>query len=126
MVRTYAKVVGVVVILIGVVGLIAGEAPLLGLVNVEIAEDVVHLLTGGLLAAVGFGVRDTNVVRTVVGVIGVIYLLVGLLGFFAPGLFGLLPAHGYSVVDNLIHLVLGILGIGVAWVVKEPARTRTA
>ncbi len=124
MVRTYAKVVGVVVILIGVVGLIAGEAPLFGVVNIEIGEDVVHLLTGGLMAAVGFGVRDTGVVRTVVGVIGVIYLLVGVLGFVVPDLFGLLPAHGYSVVDNLIHLVLGILGIAVAWLVRDPARVR--
>jgi hypothetical protein len=126
MVRTYAKVVGVVIILIGIVGLIAGEEPLLGLVNIEIAEDVVHLLTGGAMAAVGFGARDTGVVRTVVGVLGVIYLVVGLLGFVAPGLFGLLPAHGYSIVDNLIHLVLGVLGIVVAWVVKDPARARVA
>ena len=126
MVRTYAKVVGIVIILIGVVGVIAGEEPLLGLVNIEIGEDVVHLLTGGVMAGVGFGVRDTRVVRTVVGVIGVIYLLVGVLGFVAPGLFGLLPAHGYSAVDNVIHLVLGILGITVAWVVKDTARTRAA
>jgi len=126
MVRKYAQVVGIVIILIGVVGLIAGEKPLLGLVNIEIGEDIVHLLTGGVMAAVGFGVRDINIVRTVVGVIGVIYLLVGVLGFVAPGLFGLLPAHGYSVVDNCIHLVLGILGITVAWVVKDPARTRAA
>ncbi|MDQ4010102.1 MAG: DUF4383 domain-containing protein [Actinomycetota bacterium] len=126
MVRTYAKVVGIVVILIGVVGLIAGEAPLFGLVNIEIAEDVVHLLTGGILAAVGFGVRDTNVVRTVVGVIGVVYLLVGILGFVASRLFGLLPVYGYSVVDNLIHLVLGVLGIAAAWLATDTARRRTA
>ncbi len=126
MVRTYAKVVGIVVILIGVVGLIAGEAPLFGLVNIEIAEDVVHLLTGGILAAVGFGVRDTNVVRTVVGVIGVVYLLVGILGFVASRLFGLLPVYGYSVVDNLIHLVLGVLGIAAAWLATDTARQRTA
>ncbi|MDQ3152592.1 MAG: DUF4383 domain-containing protein [Actinomycetota bacterium] len=126
MVRTYAKVIGIVIILIGVVGLIAGEEPLLGLVNIEVAEDVVHLLTGGVMAAVGFGVRDTGVVRTVVGVLGVVYLLVGVLGFVTPGLLGLLPAHGYSVVDNLIHLTLGVLGIVVAWVVKDPARARAA
>lgn len=126
MVRTYAKVVGIVIILIGVVGLVAGEAPLFGLVNIEIAEDVIHLLTGGVMAAAGFGVRDTNVVRTVVGVIGVLYLLVGVLGFVAPGLFGLLPAHGYSVVDNLIHLVLGVLGVAVAWAVRDTVRGRAA
>jgi hypothetical protein len=126
MVRTYAKVVGIVIILVGVVGLIAGEEPLLGLFNIEIAEDIVHLLTGGIMAAVGFGVRDTNVVRTVVGVIGVVYLLVGVLGFLAPGLFGLLPAHGYSLADNLLHLVLGVLGVAVAWLIPTTARQRIA
>jgi len=124
MVRTYAKVAGVVIILIGVVGLIAGEEPLFGAVNIEISEDFVHLITGGLMAAVGFGVRDTAVVRTVVGGIGVVYLLVGVLGFVVPDLFGLLPAHGYSVVDNMIHLVLGVLGVAVAWLVRDPAPAR--
>lgn len=125
MVRTYAKVVGIVIILIGVVGLIAGEEPLLGLFNIEIGEDVVHLLTGGVMAGVGFGVRDISLVRTVVGVIGVVYLLVGVTGFVAPELFGLLPAHGYSVADNVLHLALGVLGIAVAWLVKDTA-LRTA
>jgi hypothetical protein len=33
-----------------------------------------------------------------------------MLGFVVPYLFGLLP-HGYSMVDNVIRLVLGILGL---------------
>ncbi len=126
MARTYAGVVGVVVILIGVVGLIAGEKPLLGLVNIDILEDIIHLVTGGLLAYVGFGQQDEGLARSVVGGLGAVYLLVGVLGFVAPGLFGLLPAHGYSVVDNLIHLVLGVLGVAVAWAVRDTVRGRAA
>ncbi len=41
-------------------------------------------------------------------------VLVGILGFIAPALFGLLP-HGYSIVDNLIHLTAGVLSIAVAF-----------
>ena len=37
--RTYAKVVGVVIVLIGVGGLILGEQSLLGVLNIDIAED---------------------------------------------------------------------------------------
>ena len=70
MARTYAGVVGVVIILIGVVGLLAGEQPLLGLVNIDIVEDLVHLLTGGLLAYVSFGQRDEGLARNVVGGLG--------------------------------------------------------
>lgn len=112
-VRTYAGIVGVVVILIGVVGLLLGERSVLVLLNVDLLEDVTHLVTGGLLAYVGFGQRDVQIARGVVGGLGVIYLLVGVLGFIVPMLFGLLP-HGYSIVDNLIHLALGAASIAVA------------
>ncbi len=124
MARMYAGVVGVVVILIGVVGLIAGEKPLLGLVNIDILEDIIHLVTGGLLAYVGFGQQDEGLARSVVGGLGAVYLLVGVLGFIIPMLFGLLP-NGYSIVDNIIHLTLGVLGIAVAVSSRGSATART-
>ncbi len=124
MARTYAGVIGVVVILIGVVGLIAGEKPLLGLVNIDILEDIIHLVTGGLLAYVGFGQQDEGLARSVVGGLGAVYLLVGVLGFIIPMLFGLLP-NGYSIVDNIIHLTLGVLGIAVAFSSRGSATART-
>ena len=123
MARTYAGIVGVTVILIGVVGLIAGEQPLFGLVNIDIVEDLVHLLTGGLLAYVGLGQRDEGLARGVVGGLGVVYLLVGVLGFIVPMLLGLLP-HGYSIVDNIIHLTLGVAGIAVAFSSRGGAPAR--
>jgi hypothetical protein len=123
MARTYAGIVGVVIILIGVVGLLAGEEPLLGLVNIDIVEDLVHLLTGGLLAYVGFGQRDEGLARNVVGGLGAVYLLVGLLGFFVPMLLGLIP-HGFSVVDNIIHLVLGVASLAVAFSSRGGAPAR--
>ena len=124
LVRTYAGIVGVVIILIGIVGLLLGEQPLLGFVNIDILEDIIHLVTGGLLAYVGFGQRDEGLARNVVGGLGVIYLLVGVLGFVIPMLFGLLP-HGYSIVDNIIHLVLGVAGIAVAFSSRGGATAST-
>ena len=124
LVRTYAGIVGVVIILIGVLGLLLGEQSLLGLVNIDVLEDIVHLATGGLLAYVGFGQRDVGLARSVVGGLGVVYLLVGVIGFIIPFLFGLLP-HGYSVVDNIIHLTLGALGVAVAFLKGGGATART-
>src|SRR5919107_3538003 len=109
-VRTYAQVVGVVLLLLGVLGLLLGDGLLLGLVNIDIVEDIIHLITGGLFAYVGFGQRDEGVARTVVLALSVIYALVGLLGFVVPDMLGLLQ-HGYTVGDNLVHLALGILGL---------------
>ena len=124
MVRAYAGIVRVSLILIGVVGLLLGERSLLGVLNIDILEDVTHLVTGGLLAYVGFGQRDEGLARSVVGGLGVIYLLVGVLGFIAPALFGLLP-HGYTIVDNLIHLAAGFLSIAVAFA-SRPGTTAEA
>jgi hypothetical protein len=112
--RIFAQVVGVVLLLLGIGGLLLGDGLLVGLLNIDIGEDIVHILTGGILAYVGFGQRDQNVARSVVGVLGVVYLLVGLLGFVLPFMFGLVPS-GYTIGDNLVHLALGALGIVVGF-----------
>ena len=97
-----------------------GERLLLGILNIDFLEDAVHVLTGGLLAYVGFGRTDLAFARNVVLGLGVIYLLVGLFGFVAPTLFGLLP-DGYTVFDNLLHLALGALSIAVALFARSGA-----
>jgi hypothetical protein len=104
--RIYAQIIGVVLLLVGVVGLVLGDQVWLGILNIDIVEDIVHLLTGGLLAYVGFGRTDPAVTRTVVGVLGIVYLVVGVLGFVVPMMFGLIP-NSYTVFDNLLHLALG-------------------
>jgi len=114
--RLYAKVVGVTIVLIGIGGVLLGEKSLFGVLNIDIAEDAVHLVTGGLMAGVGFRGSD-SAVRSVVGGLGVVYLLVGVLGFVVPDLFGLLPHEYKFVLDDLIHLSLGVLGITVGFFV---------
>ena len=112
--RLYAKVVGVIIVFLGVGGVLLGEKSLFGVLNIDLAEDVIHRVTGGLRVGVGFRGSE-RAVRSVVGGLGVVYLLVGVLGFFVPDLFGLLP-HGYhTVLDNLIHLSLGVLGVAVGF-----------
>ena len=120
-VRTYAQILGVVLVLTGILGLVLGERLLLGILNIDLLEDIVHLATGGLLAYVGFARVDDGLARTVVGVLGVIYLVVGIVGFIVPSMFGLLP-DGYTVFDNLLHLALGVLSIAVAWLLQPGPR----
>jgi hypothetical protein len=122
--RIYAQIIGVVLVLVGVVGLVLGDQVWLGILNIDIVEDIVHLITGGLLAYVGFGRVDQGLTRMVVGVLGIIYLVVGLLGFVVPMIFGLIP-HGYTIFDNLLHLALGVLSIALAWFVGGARRVRT-
>ncbi len=116
--RQYARIVGSLIVLLGIVGLFAGEGQLFGLINIDIAEDIIHLGTGGLMVYVGFGQSDVSLARTVVGGLGVIYLLVGIVGFIDNNVFGLFPS-GYSLADNIVHLLLGLLGIGVGWLLTS-------
>lgn len=124
--RMYAKVVGIALLLTAVVGFIAGdpEDGLLGLLNVDIVEDIVHLGSGALLAYVGFSAAN-SAVKTVVTALGIVYLLVGILGFVDAELFGLIP-HEYNLADNILHLALGALALFAvsASAAKEKAGTR--
>lgn len=110
--RTYGQVIGVVLLALGVVGLLSGDQ-FLGLINIEIIEDVVHLAIGAVLLYVGFMLKDAAMGRSIVTVVGATLLLVGVIGFVSPSLFGLLPKVGYNIVDNVVHLVLGALGVYV-------------
>jgi hypothetical protein len=116
--RVYATVTGASVVLIGIIGLLLGDQSLFGVLNIDLAEDAIHLVSGGALLAAGLLAQE-RVVRSVVGVIGVVYLAVGLLAFATPRMFGLIP-HGYeTVLDNLIHLTLGVLGIVIGFVLPS-------
>ncbi len=122
-IRTYAQILGIVLILVGIVGLLVGEGLLLGILNSDVVEDIVHILTGGLLAYVGFGRLDLGAARSVVAAFGVVYLLVGILGFILPNLFGLIPS-GYTVFDDLLHLVLGVLSLVIVFTQPDTAAAR--
>ncbi len=111
--RRYAQIIGVVLILVGILGLVLGNELFLGILNIDIVEDIVHLITGGIYSYVGFGRTDLATARNVVLALGVIYLVVGILGFVVPMMFGLIP-HGYTIFDDLLHLALGVLGLAVA------------
>jgi hypothetical protein len=112
--KRFAQILGVVLILVGLVGLVLGDQVWLGILNVDIVEDIVHLATGGLLAYVGFSQMDLSTARGVVLALGVVYLVVGILGFVVPMMFGLIP-HGYTIFDDLLHLALGVLSLAVAF-----------
>jgi hypothetical protein len=64
----------VVLILVGLVGLVLGDRVWLGILNVDIVEDIVHLATGGLLAYVGFSRLDLSTASSVVLALGIVYL----------------------------------------------------
>ena len=119
--RTYAQIAGVVLLIAGVLGLVIGNT-IFGAFNSDPLEDIIHIVTGGILAYVGFMLRDNATVRTVVGALGVVYLVVGVLGFVSPTLFGLTPTR-VTLLDNILHLALGVISIAVAWLIGRETET---
>src|SRR5262245_17090914 len=96
--RFLTKLVGIILVLTGIVGLALGDELLFGLLNIDLVEDIIHLLTGALLTYAAFRSAEDQL-RLIVGVLGVLSFGAGVLGFFLPTLFGLIP-HTYTIVDN--------------------------
>ncbi len=134
-IRTATLIVGVVFLLVGVLGFVPGitnhfdtitfaghdsQAKLLGIFQVSILHNIVHLLFGvvGIAAA-----RTASASRSYLIVGGVIYLVLWIYGLVIDKSSGanFVPVNN---ADNWLHFVLGVgmIGLGVALA----RRTRTA
>ncbi len=105
---------GVVFVVMGLLGFV--NDPVLGVFEVDILHNVIHILSGVLaLAAVGMGV---DMMRLYAKVFGVIYGLVGLVGFVMPGdmILGLFEAN---LADDLLHVALAAVFLYVGFIMKE-------
>ena len=120
-VKTYCQVSGVVLLLLGVLGVLGIGIPGFLSVN-EPTEMALHFITGGLAAWAGFTTGGySSFAKTYAQVFGVIYLLLGIVGFIAPNL--PLGIH-LDLACNLAHLVLGAWGAYVGFMVKPMAMAR--
>jgi len=124
MAKTFALVLGVVMLLIGILGYVMNPSGglLLGIFAVDAPHNLIHVVTGiaGLAAAfMGWA-------RLFCQAFGVIYLLVGVLGFVATNSAGMLLGIMHNnMADNLLHLVIGGAAAFVGFVAdKAPVAAR--
>ncbi|MFC4425456.1 DUF4383 domain-containing protein [Deinococcus navajonensis] len=136
MVRTFARVAGIIYLLVGLVGFIPGllspptgpdlavdafHGRLLGLFPVNLVHNLVHLAIGlwGLSAARSLG-ASVGFARG----LAVLYALLGVMGLI-PGLntmFGLAPIHGNDV---WLHFGTALIAAYFGWGVARTDRVRT-
>ncbi|HEY0417423.1 MAG TPA: DUF4383 domain-containing protein [Gaiellaceae bacterium] len=132
--QTLATAVGATFLLVGILGFIPGitthygdisfaghdsGAKLLGIFQVSILHNIVHLLFGivGLALA-----RAADTARTYLVGGGVVYLALWVLGIVGGG--DWIPVN---TADNWLHFILGIGMIGLGFVAgRETARAATA
>jgi hypothetical protein len=133
-VQSLAALVGAVFLAVGVLGFIPGitthwgdmsfagsgsDAQLLGIFQVSILHNIVHLLFG--IAGLAFA-RTPEGARTYLIGGGLVYLVLWLLGIVGAG--DWIPS---DTADNWLHFVLGIGMVALGFVTgRTVARTRTA
>jgi hypothetical protein len=114
--RIVAIVLGIVVGLLAVIGFFIEGEHLLGIMNVDLTLDILRLLIAAALLVVGLAPQvSPQATKAVIIVVGAMYVLMGLLAFADPTLFGLLPT-GFTGFDIAFHLIVGIAALVVAFV----------
>jgi hypothetical protein len=109
--KMYSKAAGVVLLLLGVIGLV--QNPLMGM-DLSKRHSAVHLVTGALLAFVGFTGASESLTRNVVLVFGVLYAALGVCGFFVSPLVPGLRIFYPDPIVNVVHVLVGLAGVAAA------------
>lgn len=114
MLKQFALVVGAILTLVGVVGFFVGDS-VLGF-GVNAPHNIVHLVSGLWLLFAALGGKE-QMLKLAAQVLGVVYLVVGVLGLLGVGfIMGLL---NMNMADTILHLVLGVVLAYFGFVAKK-------
>jgi hypothetical protein len=111
--RNTAKVFGFLVLVLGLIGLVAGDKQLLEILNIDLALDLSRLVLAALLLYVAYVAKTMKAVRTALTVFGLSYLALAVGGIIDAELGGLLP-NRLSNFDKVFHLLGGLVALSVA------------
>jgi Domain of unknown function (DUF4383) len=126
--QLYALLVGGTLVVAGIIGFFyssdfgsPGDVDdVFGILSVNGWHNVVHLVTGALgLAALGYAAR------AYAGGLGVVYLIVAIWGFIIGNHESILGFIPVNTEDNVLHLLLGLAGVG-AYAATPADATRAA
>ncbi|HEX8050300.1 MAG TPA: DUF4383 domain-containing protein [Solirubrobacterales bacterium] len=132
--RLYAGLIGAVLLVAGIIGFFYSSSfgspgerdAVLGILDVNGWHNLIHLLSGAAgLMAFASGPRAS---RTYALVFGAVYIVVAIWGFIIGNHESILGFIPINTEDNILHLILGVLGLG-AYAASDPeaeARTRAS
>ncbi len=119
--RILALAVGVVFTLVGIMGFFVSSSMSVGNLlgfDVDLVHNLIHLLIG----IAGIAAAFTGWSRRYNQVVGVVYILLGLVGLIYPGLYfdgRLLGLTHVNAADHVLHLVVGVVQAAVGFGVSE-------
>ncbi|MBI2148895.1 DUF4383 domain-containing protein [Candidatus Woesearchaeota archaeon] len=111
--KTYALILGLVLAVVGLWGLFTQS--LLGFFGVNVLQSVLHLIAAAFGLYVGIK-AEGKIFNMVLGWVG---LALGILGFVPVVKDLLLSLLNINTATTLLHLVIGVVSLGVAYLVKE-------
>ncbi|MBI2658259.1 DUF4383 domain-containing protein [Candidatus Woesearchaeota archaeon] len=111
--KTYAMVIGAVLVLVGLIGFV--NAPILGIFGVNTAQNLLHLVGGALMLY--YGNKGSG--KTANQTLGIISAVVAVLGF-VPGANTLLASiFAINMAITYLHAAIAVVSLGVAYGVKQ-------
>jgi uncharacterized protein DUF4383 len=128
--KLYAGVIGATLLVAGIIGFFYSSAfgspgevdAVFGILDVNGWHNLVHIASGvlGLLAFASGPAAS----RTYALAFGAVYIVVAIWGFVigsGESILGIIPVN---TEDNILHVILGVLGIG-AYAASDPEARRT-
>jgi uncharacterized membrane protein HdeD (DUF308 family) len=108
MAKTYAVVVGLALLLVGIIGFVKGDAGMMGL-HFNLVHNCIHVASGviGLLAGLAGGQKGGRIFAQV---FGVVYTIVAIIGFVGAPMY-IVTTLNLNTMYNGIHLAIGLLGL---------------
>ncbi len=125
MIQIYAKILGLLLMAAGILGYVPALAPnhmLFGLFMVDPMHNILHLVSGFIIAAVGFS-NNWELCRKVLLLFATIYALLTVVGFTQPDgalIFGM----PMNMSDDVLHLAITVFTLLVALPQRYPTITR--
>ena len=130
--RLVATIFGAVYLLVGALGFAATNGVdfiategglLLGIFEVNPLHNIAHLLIGAALLIAGL--KSVRAAKSVNTIVGAVYLLLGIVGFFLAGTDANILA--LNTADHFLHLASALVLLGVGLGAERSYRdTRTA
>jgi hypothetical protein len=117
MAKTYASVVGGILLVLGVAGFLLKD--LVGTIHFVPAQNIFHIASG--VVGVYSGVRGKKLPIAFARVFGLVYTVVAILGFMH---IGQLSPLELNATYNVVHLAVGLLGLAVGFKSSKPELAR--
>ena len=112
--RIAAIVLGIIFVLIGLLGFFSN--PVLGLFEVNTAHNLIHIISGIVLLAGAYSSLGSSMALKI---IGIVYAIVAILGFFLVTDGMLLGFIAMNTADQWLHVVLAVVILAAGFLLPD-------